>query len=79
MDEGEYDSEESPLLGERDSGKRKSSFVDVWSTKEEYDAKLEYRVKEFVPRWQFEGARFLAWFVVFQVSFFVTLVIPWWC
>jgi hypothetical protein len=76
VDEGEHYSEESPLLGERDSRKKKSSVVDVWSTKEEYDATLEYRVKDTVPRWQFEGARFLAWFVVFQVSFFVTLVIP---
>jgi hypothetical protein len=74
--EGEYDSEESPLIGERDPRKKKSSFVDVWSTKEEYDTQLEYRVKDSVPRWQFGGARFLAWFVVFQVSFFVTLVIP---
>ena len=29
-----------------------------------------------VPRWRFELARFGAWFAVFQVSFFVMLIVP---
>ncbi|WP_261574311.1 hypothetical protein [Frankia gtarii] len=40
----------------------------------EYDDRLDYEVT--IPRWKFELARFGAWFVVFQVTFFVMLVIP---
>jgi hypothetical protein len=50
-----------------------------WSTTDAYDSTLKYKVKDKVPRWKFELAGFVglvAWFVVFQVSFFVTLVIP---
>ncbi|PPJ25835.1 hypothetical protein C5E45_18985 [Nocardia nova] len=43
-------------------------------TDAEYDARLDYEVT--IPRWRFELARFGAWFVVFQVSFFLTLIVP---
>jgi hypothetical protein len=65
------ESENSPLLFTANGGKKTG-----WSTTDVYDAKLEYKVKDEVTRWKFELARFGAWFVVFQVSFFVTLVIP---
>ncbi|KAF2814664.1 uncharacterized protein BDZ99DRAFT_566618 [Mytilinidion resinicola] len=68
-------SEVSPLLGRPKSSKGKA-WVDKWNTSEEYDARLDYRVKESVPRWLFESARFGAWLVVFEVSSFVTLVVP---
>ena len=61
----------SPLLLTANGGKKTG-----WSTTDAYDAKLEYKVKDKVPRWKFELARFGAWFFVFQVSFFVTLAIP---
>ena len=38
------------------------------------DALLDYDV--VVPRWRFEVARFAAWFVVFQLSFFLLLIVP---
>jgi hypothetical protein len=41
---------------------------------QEYDDLLNYEVT--IPRWKFEAARFGAWFVVFQVSFFLLLVVP---
>lgn len=44
------------------------------SKRQEYDAFLDYEVT--IPRWKFELARFAAWFVVFQVSFFVLLIVP---
>jgi hypothetical protein len=50
-------------------------WVEGWSPTNSYDAKLEYKETGEVPRWKFELDRFGAWFV-FQVSFFVTLVIP---
>jgi hypothetical protein len=65
------ESENSPLRFTANGGKKTG-----WSTTETYDAKLEYKVKDKVLRWKFEVARFGAWFVVFQVGFFVTLVIP---
>jgi hypothetical protein len=40
----------------------------------EYDDGLNYNV--IIPRWKFELARFGAWFVTFQVSFFVLLIVP---
>lgn len=40
----------------------------------DYDALLDYEVT--IPRWRFEVARFAAWFVVFQVSFFLLLIVP---
>jgi hypothetical protein len=40
----------------------------------EYDDLLNYEVT--IPRWRFELARFGAWFVVFQISFFALLVVP---
>ncbi len=42
--------------------------------RQEYDAWLDFDVT--IPRWKFELARFGAWFVVFQVTFFVMLVLP---
>ncbi|KAF2500946.1 hypothetical protein BU16DRAFT_533687 [Lophium mytilinum] len=71
----EYASEASPLLDRPKSSKGKA-WTDRWNTSEEYDAKLNYKVKDSVPRWLFETARFVAWLVVFNVSFFITLVIP---
>jgi hypothetical protein len=41
---------------------------------QEYDDLLDYEVT--ISRWKFELARFGAWFVVFQVSFFLLLVVP---
>jgi hypothetical protein len=41
---------------------------------QEYDDLLDYEVT--IPRWKFELARFGAWFAVFQVSFFLLLVVP---
>ncbi|EUA37069.1 putative membrane protein [Mycobacterium avium subsp. avium 2285 (R)] len=40
----------------------------------EYDDYLNYEVT--IPRWQFELMRLGAWFVGFQVTFFVFLVVP---
>jgi len=42
--------------------------------RERYDAPLNYAVT--IPRWKFEAWRMLAWFVGFQVSFFILLVVP---
>ncbi|WP_256789315.1 hypothetical protein [Frankia sp. AvcI1] len=42
--------------------------------RQEHDARLDFDVT--LPRWKFELARFGAWFVVFQVTFFVMLVLP---
>jgi len=39
-----------------------------------YDEGVNYAVA--IPRWKFEAARFGAWFVTFQVSFFVLLIVP---
>lgn len=39
-----------------------------------YDDLLDYEVT--IPRWKFELARFGAWFAVFQVSFFLLLIVP---
>jgi len=39
-----------------------------------HDAHFDYKVIE--PRWKFELRRMGAWFVVFQVSFFLMLIIP---
>lgn len=44
------------------------------SKQQQYDDLLDYDV--VIPRWKFELARFGAWFVVFQVSFFVLLDLP---
>lgn len=41
---------------------------------QQFDDLLNYEVT--IPRWKFELARFGAWFAVFQVSFFVLLVVP---
>ncbi|OCK81053.1 hypothetical protein K432DRAFT_404150 [Lepidopterella palustris CBS 459.81] len=71
-------SETSPLLsgaGVNDI-KKATAWWGKWSTRDAHDAKLEYKVKDTVPRWRYELARFGAWFIVFQVSFFVTLVVP---
>ncbi|ODR16925.1 hypothetical protein BHQ19_30090 [Mycolicibacterium porcinum] len=40
----------------------------------EYDSFLNYEVT--IPRWRFEVARFGAWCLVFQVSFFMMLIVP---
>jgi hypothetical protein len=37
-------------------------------------AELNYEV--VIPRWKFEAARFGAWFVTFQCSFFLLLIVP---
>jgi hypothetical protein len=42
--------------------------------REQYDDRLNYDVT--IPRWKFELARFGAWFAVFQVSFFLLLIVP---
>jgi len=48
---------------------------DVRSIKQqEFDDYLNYEVT--IPRWRFELMRLGAWFVVFQVSFAVFLVLP---
>jgi len=39
-----------------------------------YDDALNYEIT--IPRWKFETLRFMAWFVGFQVSFFVFLIVP---
>jgi hypothetical protein len=41
---------------------------------QEFDDYLNYGVT--IPRWRFELMRLGAWFVVFQITFFVFLVIP---
>jgi hypothetical protein len=41
---------------------------------QQYDDLLDYEV--VIPRWKFELARFGAWFAVFQISFFVLLIVP---
>lgn len=41
---------------------------------QEFDAHLNYEVT--IPRWKFETLRLGAWFIGFQVSFFVLLIIP---
>lgn len=40
----------------------------------EFDGFLDYEVT--IPRWKFELARFGAWFVIFQISFFAMTVLP---
>lgn len=44
------------------------------SKQQQYEDLLDYEVT--IPRWKFELARFGAWFAVFQVSFFLLLVMP---
>jgi hypothetical protein len=44
------------------------------SKQQEFDDYLNYEVT--IPRWRFEFMRLGAWFVVFQISFFLLLVIP---
>jgi hypothetical protein len=39
-----------------------------------YDDGLNYAV--MIPRWKFEAARFGSWFVTFQLSFFLLLIVP---
>ncbi|CAN5505248.1 hypothetical protein BH11ACT8_BH11ACT8_12880 [soil metagenome] len=46
----------------------------VVSKREQYDALLDYQVT--IARWKFELARLGAWFVTFQVTFFLLLVVP---
>ena len=46
----------------------------VNTKQQEFDARLNYEV--VIPRWKFELARLGAWFVVFQVSFFILLIVP---
>jgi energy-coupling factor transporter transmembrane protein EcfT len=41
---------------------------------QEFDDHLNYQVR--IPRWRFELMRLGAWFVVFQITFFVFLIIP---
>lgn len=41
---------------------------------QQFDARLNYEVT--IPRWRFELMRLGAWFVVFQISFFVLLIVP---
>jgi hypothetical protein len=41
---------------------------------QEFDDHLNYEVA--IPRWRFELMRLGAWFVVFQVTFFVFLIVP---
>jgi energy-coupling factor transporter transmembrane protein EcfT len=40
----------------------------------EFDNYLNYEVT--IPRWRFELMRLGAWFIVFQITFFVLLVVP---
>lgn len=44
------------------------------SARERYDAALNYSVT--IARWKFESLRMAAWVVVFNVSFFMMLVLP---
>ncbi|KAI9730052.1 MAG: hypothetical protein M1818_008321 [Claussenomyces sp. TS43310] len=60
---------EEPLLGLNGG-----EFEKKLSMKDRFDADLDYTVT--ISRWKFELARLGAWFVVFQVSFFVMLIIP---
>jgi hypothetical protein len=69
------DVEDTPLLTSAAS-KQTDNLKQGWNLKEKYDAGLEYRVIDGVSRWMFEAARFVAWFFVFQVSFFINLIIP---
>jgi hypothetical protein len=41
---------------------------------QEFDGYLNYEVT--IPRWRFELMRLGAWFIVFQVTFFLLLVVP---
>ncbi|CNH09226.1 Uncharacterised protein [Mycobacterium tuberculosis] len=41
---------------------------------QEFDDYLNYQVT--IPRWRFELMRLGAWFIVFQITFFVFLIIP---
>ena len=41
---------------------------------QEFDDYLNYQVT--IPRWRFELMRLGAWFIVFQITFFVFLVVP---
>jgi hypothetical protein len=45
-----------------------------FTLREQYDDRLDYDVT--IPRWKFELSRFGAWFAVFQVSFFLLLIVP---
>lgn len=44
------------------------------TAQERYDALLDYEVT--IARWRFEAYRLLAWFSVFQLSFFLLLIVP---
>lgn len=46
----------------------------VLTKQQEFDGYLNYDV--VIPRWRFELMRLGAWFIVFQVTFFVFLIIP---
>ncbi len=46
----------------------------VLTKQQEFDDYLNYDVA--IPRWRFELRRLGAWFVVFQITFFVFLIIP---
>jgi hypothetical protein len=51
-----------------------SSESNQGSRAQRFDASLNYEVT--IPRWKFEAWRFMAWFVSFQISFFLLLVLP---
>ncbi|MDT5410545.1 MAG: hypothetical protein QOG14_2765, partial [Mycobacterium sp.] len=46
----------------------------VLTKQQEFDDYLNYEVA--IPRWRFELMRLGAWFIVFQITFFVFLIIP---
>jgi len=65
----------SPVVGPGDTGTTTATAVSAHRKRQQrYDDLLNYEVT--IPRWKFELARFGAWFVVFQVSFALLLVVP---
>ncbi len=65
----------APLGGDAGPGNLAVATKSATATKQqEFDAYLNYDVT--IPRWRFELMRLGAWFVGFQVSFFLLLVVP---
>jgi hypothetical protein len=64
-----------PPGGTESRGGTAVATKELVSTKQrELDDYLNYEVA--IPRWRFELMRLGAWFIVFQITFFVFLIIP---
>lgn len=74
----EESSEHTPLLLDvsppKTAGFTVKEFFSSATLRQQHDAQCDYRI--LIPVWKFELYRFGAWFVTFQISFFVSLVIP---